>query len=266
MMSKTLNLIDSLLTTGRNLHQIGRTHDALRYLGRLADLRELPTEVAVEARTRLAEIHLQNRQYAHAQGHLTALLTRQPHHAQSHYLMASALDQDEKGDPLTALEHYRASLRGDSNQPYCLSEFGLLAVSVGEEEEGLKALHRAVELAPDEPGILGKLVEGLCLADRPEEARRTLQAALFRHSRHAGFRKLWSDFQFHQLREAQEASGPGRAENHVQRDEPVLLPFVRPVSETPPAVGRKIIRKDGPSSPAPPHRPRLERMADRKHA
>jgi Tfp pilus assembly protein PilF len=266
MMSKTLNLIDSLLTTGRNLHQMGRTQDALRYLGRLADLRELPTEVAVEARTRLAEIHLRNRQYAHAQRHLSAVLTRQPQHAPSHYLMASALDQDEKGDPLAALDHYRASLRTDPDQPRCLSEFGVLAVSLGEEEEGLKALHRAAELAPDKPGILAKVVEGLCLADRPDEARRTLQAALFRNPRHAGFRKLWSDFQFHQLQEAQASSQPGNAENRARQEEPVLLPFVRPVSATPPTIGRRIIRQDSPSSPAPPHRPRLHRMADRKHA
>ena len=38
-MSKTLNLTDQLLSRGRFLQEIGRTHDAARVLGRLAKAR-----------------------------------------------------------------------------------------------------------------------------------------------------------------------------------------------------------------------------------
>src|SRR5439155_923816 len=80
-------------------------------------------------------------------------------------------------------------------------------------------LRKALALDPDNPVVVGRLVEGLCLADRAAEARKVLQAARFRHPRDSRFRKLWNDFQFRQL--AGEQYTPPVAE------EPVILPFVR---------------------------------------
>jgi tetratricopeptide (TPR) repeat protein len=266
-MSKTLNLIDLLLARGRAQHDIGRTYDALQTLGRLTRLQELPQEVAEEAQDRLAEIQMHHRQYGRARRHLTAALAHSPNDAGYLYRMGSALDLDEQSDPEAALHHYRQSLQADPDQPRCLSDFGLLALCLGNDEEGLQALQRAVELAPDDPEILSKLLEGLCEVGQAEEARRLLRVALFRNGRHSGFRKLRSDFEFQQLREAQEAARQPGQDARPGPDGPILLPFAPTTTTTEPKrSGRKRIRRDGPAAPPPPHVPRPGCLPDRKHA
>src|SRR5207244_13334663 len=85
IMSRTLNLSQRLLERGRFLQEIGRTHDAVRVLGRLAGLRDLPAAAAEETQTRLAEMHLRQYQFAQARRHLTAALTHNPTTARYHY-------------------------------------------------------------------------------------------------------------------------------------------------------------------------------------
>ena len=53
----------------------------------------------------------------------------------------------------------------------------------------------AVEVAPENANALAKLVKGLRLAGRGDEARSALQAALFRNPRNPRFRKLWNEYQ-----------------------------------------------------------------------
>src|SRR5437870_4755683 len=98
-MSTTLNLVDRLLTTARTLQALGRTQDALRTLGRLAGLRELPAEIAEETQARLAEIHLEQGKFKQARRHLTAALALNSDRAHYHYLLATAHDMDDEGDP-----------------------------------------------------------------------------------------------------------------------------------------------------------------------
>ena len=111
--------------------------------------------------------------------------------------------------------------------------------------------------------IIARLVEGLCLADRPAEARRVLREARFRHPRDARFRKLWNDFQFRQVHESQ-YEPPVAAE-------PVILPFVRraslpvPAAETAAPSKGRIVRMDQASKPTP-HLPRPSWLPDTKHA
>jgi tetratricopeptide (TPR) repeat protein len=266
-MSRTLNLADGLLKMGRTLQEMGRTHDAQQVLSRLAAFRELPAPTAEETQARLAEILLRQRKYKQARRHLTAALTLQPDSARYHYLLATAFDLDEKGDPETALAHYRKSLELDPDQPDCLGDYGLLAICMGEDEEGLRALRRAVDLDPDNADTVGKLLEGLCQLERPEEARLTLRTALFRNPRHDRFRKLWSDFRFQQVREEQEAARHLRPPLAERNERAVVLPFVWPAPGTKPVLqGRKVIRHDGASTPAPPHMPRPTPPSGRKHA
>src|ERR1051326_1519224 len=205
-MSKTLNLVDRLLAMGRLFQQMGRTQDAVRILNRLVGLRNLPFDAAAEAQARLGELHLRQQRFKQARRHLTAALPQRPDCADYHYQLATAHDQDDEGDPKIALEHYRKALDLSPDHAACLADFGLLALCLGEEQNGLQALRRAVDLAPEDPEIMGKLVEGLCQLERPQEARQTIRAALFRNPRHGGFQKLWSDFRFQQLREEQEAA------------------------------------------------------------
>jgi Tfp pilus assembly protein PilF len=263
-MSIAINLAHGLLARGSLLQELGRTHEAHKVLSGLVGLQDLPSDIAQEAHFRLAEIELQRRQYQRARRHLAAAIAHCPDNARYHYLMAGVLDQDEDADPRRAYDYYRRSLELDPDQASCLGDFGLLALSLGENEEGLAALRRAVQCAPDDAESVGKLVEGLCELDHAEEARRVLRAALFRNPRHAGFHKLWSDFQFQQLRQAQEAA---RCTAQPGYDRPVVLPFVHLASDTLPAGAvRKLVRQDGASSPRPPHSTGPTRLPGKKRA
>jgi Tfp pilus assembly protein PilF len=264
-MSKTLNLVDCLLAKGRNLQQLGRGQDALVLFQHLAGFRQLPQQIAEETQLRLAEIQLERGEYQSARRHLTAALAKKPTSARYHFLMATALEGDEKGSDRRALEHYRMSLQLDADQPECLGEAGMLALRVGKVSEGLKWLRRAVELAPDDPEAVARLVEGLQDIGRTEEARLTLRAALFRNPRDGRFRKLWNDFHFLELREEQESTRQARWEAGVETEKPVLLPFLRAISAPAKASGKRV-RRD-PAAPLPaPHLPRRGRLPYPRHA
>jgi tetratricopeptide (TPR) repeat protein len=263
-MSITLVLVDSLLAMGRNYQEVGRTQEALRVLDRLAGFRQLPAEVAEEAQARLAEILLDRRQFHKARRHLTAALVHQPDCARYHYLMAIALESDDRADRHRAADHYRASLRLDPDQPDCLGDFGLLALRLGQTEEGVRCLYRAVELAPDDPEAVSRLVEGLQEEGRPEEARRALHAALFRNPRDRRVRKLWEDFQFDQLRREQERDRRHAFDLGGEAEGPNLLPFIRLAPGTAP--GPRRVPRDPPSPPSPPHASRPAGLPNRRHA
>jgi tetratricopeptide (TPR) repeat protein len=261
-----LNLVDCLFQRGQRLQTLGRTTDARYIFGRLASLKELPTQVAQESAARLGEIELGQRRYRQARRRFAAAIAHQPENARYHYLMARALDLDEDGDLARAYEHYQRSLELDPNQPECLSDSGLAALCLGDTEEGLRALRRAVDLSPDDPEIVGKLVEGLCEAEKADEARAVLRAARFRNPRDLRFTKLWDDFQFQQLRAKQEAERASRR-SRESSGYAIILPFVHPAPGSAPSPAlRKRIRKDGASFPNPPHIPRPSGMRDRKPA
>jgi tetratricopeptide (TPR) repeat protein len=263
-MSRTLNLVDHLLMTGRNFQALGRIHDALRTLKRLCRFRELPTEAAEEAQARLGEMQIQRGKFARARRHLTAALRACPENARYHYLLATAVDADPHADPQRAAEHYRRSLELDPDQPDCLVRHGELLLRLGQREEGLGCLCRAVELSPNDPEVVGKLAAGLRLANQADEARSVLRAALFRNRRDHRFHQLWNDFRFQEARRGQ-AAARRQDEEAGGEDGPVLLPFPRPaapacrpsVLDEEQAAGRKVVRHDGPETlPAPHVRPR----------
>jgi Tfp pilus assembly protein PilF len=266
-MSKTLNLADSLLAMGRKFQDLGRDYDARQVLGKLAAFRELPPQVAEETQVRLAELHLKHRRFRRARRHLTAALAHQPDHARYHYLLAGALNSDERGDLRSAAEHYRRSLELDPQQPRCLGEYGLLVLTLGQTDEGLDALRRARDLAPDNPEFVGNLVEGLRQEGLLDEARTVLRAALFRNPRDERFRKLRNDFEFAQLRRDQETRRHWGPAGPAADDGPVLLPFVRPPSNPAPTpAGRKRVRRDGASPPPAPHLPHHDRRPHHRRA
>src|SRR5436190_22731439 len=97
-MSRTLNLIDLLLNSGRHLCAIGRTAEALEVLTRLADFRSLPSHVIEETQALLADLHMQRENYTKARRHLTAALAFRPLKAEYHHMMAIAIEEDENAD------------------------------------------------------------------------------------------------------------------------------------------------------------------------
>lgn len=250
-MSMMLNLVDRLRNLGTNYQKLGRDRDAYRVWKRLAAFRSLPAELLEEAHVHLAELRLARQQFRRARRHLAVALLYRPDSARYHLLMARALNSLDHGDPERAAEHYRRSVELDANQPRTWAEVGLLAVDLGNVEEGIAALRRAAELADDDAAVLALVVEGLCLAERADEARQVLLAARFRHPRDRRILKLWNDLQYDELHEAQEQTRQQRPRLAVP-EEPTLLPFVRPTLNQP----RLRIRRDPPQPLPLPHRPR----------
>ena len=262
-MTIKLNLVGHLMALGRKYQEIGRFSDAEGVLGRLSRFGALPAATAEEAQARLAELHMRRRKYARARRCLTAALAHQPDSARYHLLMATALQADGRGDLQQADEHYRRSLELDPKQVKCQSDSGLLAVRLGRTEEGLVRLRQAVVQASDDVDALRKLVKGLRLADRGDEARSAIRAGLFRNSRNPRFRSLWQNFQFKQLRRSQQSKR--RLRRPGADGGPVLLPFRPPAAEAPATALPDNVRLDGPATVAPPHAPRTARRPDQRH-
>ena len=259
-MGRTLNLCECLLAMGRDFQSAGRLVEASRVLQRLAGFRDLPAPIAEDAHARLATIFLELREFKKARRHLTSVLFYRPSHAPYYYQLASALHHDPDVDPTRAVRYYRQALRLDADQPRWWCDFGRLLLQIGRTQKGVVALRKALSLAPDNPALIAKLVEGLCLAGRTAEARAILRDARFRHPRDPRFRKLWNDFRFRRV--ASEQYDTPAAE------EPVILPFVRRAAlpeATPPQLPGRIVRLDHGSKPAP-HLPRPAWRPDSKHA
>jgi tetratricopeptide (TPR) repeat protein len=257
-MSKTLNLVDRVLAQGRKLHRLGATQAALRVISRLTAFRALPPRIARRVQEHLARVHLRSRRYAKARRYLAALLVQDPDNAAHHYRMARAVAAGRRCDRGRALEHCRRAAELAPRNVSYLSSLGILAVRQG-QQEGLDLLRRAAALAPRNPRVLRRLVRGLCLLGRTEEARAALLAALFRNSKDIRFRRLRQDFQFEQLHQCQV-----RARRRTHKDEagPVLLPFIR-LAAGDSAGG---VRVDGPTVLPGPHQPRSLRRPDQRHA
>ena len=232
-MMPTLNLVDHVLAIGRRYQEVGRHRDAASILSRLARFRYLPAEAAEEAQSRLAELYLKRRKFKQARRHLTAALRHQPDNARYHYLLATALAADEVPDLERAGEHFHRALELDPGHVKCLADYGQLLLRLGQTEEGLTRLRDAAERAPEDIEVLGKLVKGLRLSGRTDEARSVLQKALFRNARSPRFRKLYNEFRFHQARR-RETERLRRSDNETEGEQPVLLPFVRVVTESTP--------------------------------
>jgi Tfp pilus assembly protein PilF len=264
-MMPTLNLVDHVLSLGRRYQEVGRHRDALTVFSRLSRFRYLPSEAAEETQARLAELHLKRRKYKHARRHLTAALRHQPDNARYHYLLAAALHAEEGADLERAGEHYRRALELDPNHVKCLADYGHLLLRLGRTEEGLERLRQAADRAPEDVEILGKLVKGLRLAGRTDEARSVLQVALFRNSRSPRFRKLWNEFRFQQARRQRETERLQQSDEQANEEAPLLLPFVRVVTDGPansdcPTIVRRDEVNAGPTRPL-----RLARRSDRRN-
>jgi Tfp pilus assembly protein PilF len=263
-MSKTLNLNQHLLFEGRRYYAVGADQQAFRTFGRLAHLRDLPPDIAEETQFHLAELLLKQRKFAKARRHLTAALAHDADNPEYHYMMASAHEDDPKGNARLALHHYRQCVRLDPENAYYHVDAGRFAAGHGELKLGLTWLQRSAELAPDEADIIGEVVR--CLQEQGEldEAQSIARAALFRNSRNPQFHRLWNDVRFQDLHQRQQQIQKTRRIRRAEVEGPVCLPFLKLTVMTP--RGRKLVRQDGPSHPRPPHLASLGAVRNQKHA
>jgi tetratricopeptide (TPR) repeat protein len=267
-MSRMLGLVDSLLVAGRKQQQLGREGEALKIFKRLASFGDLPEGVAEETQARLGEIQVRRGHYRKARRHLAAALAHQPQSSRYHALMAGALAADDrKGDRELALAHYRLALDLDGDDPDCLSEYGLLAVRMGETGEGFAALRQAVEMCPSNPELVTRLVDALGEEGREDEARQVLRLAVFQNPRDARFQRLYGDWRFHELRRQQQSEIRGMTAASGTSG-PRILPFVRMSDqgreEAKGRVSAKIVRRDPPAPQ--PFKPRQGRLRQRRSA
>jgi tetratricopeptide (TPR) repeat protein len=263
IMSTTLNLFEQLLARGRTLHALGLNHEATRVFGRLTAMRTLPPEVAEEAQKALGELRLRRGQFQKARRHLAAAIAANPFRAGYHFLMATAVAEDDAAAPERALEHLRQAVELEPANADYWCELGLYALEIQESDEGLRALRRAAELEPNNPDVLARVAGGLRAAHEVDEARSLLRAAQFRNARDRRFQRLWNDFQFQVVHHEQQRR---RQEEAPLEGEPVLLPFVPVPKAEPTSRGRRVVRTDRPSSPGGPHMPRGSRVHDKEPA
>jgi Tfp pilus assembly protein PilF len=260
-----LNLVDELLSRSRHFHKIGRRHEAFNLLIRLADLREIPIHAAEEIEVRLGESYLRQRRFKQARHHLAAALTYQPDNARYHFLLAHTFSHGSRPNPQRASKHYQRSLELEPKRPIRQSAFGLFLVQFGQSSEGLRHLRRAAKIAPQAPAVLKKVLAGMLLANRSEEARRVLLTARFHAPRDPRVLALWNDLHFQQIRKEQQTALLRVNLNRAQP--PVLLPLDRPKNAG--ALSRQsraAIRQDLPSGTPAPRSILRVRRPDQRHA
>jgi tetratricopeptide (TPR) repeat protein len=194
-MGKMLNLIDILLTTGRQLVLMGRFTEALQPLTKLSAFRNLPEEALVELQSLLAEIALQQKNFKSARRHLTAAIAMRPLHAEYHYLMALAIDEDIDADRKRAEMYYTRAIELDGLSVYYV-DFGAYLVSIGKSKEGLKMVRKAYAIGIADAEIVGKAADILRREGHVEEATAKVRAALFHNHASTDFRLLWQEHQY----------------------------------------------------------------------
>jgi Tfp pilus assembly protein PilF len=263
-MSRTLNVCNHLLDQGRKYQQIGIEHRAQRVLGHLARLAELPADVAEECQVRLAQLLLKAHKFARARRILTAALSHDDNNGAYHHLMAQAVAADRRETRDRALEHYRRCVELAQDEPHFHADAGAFAARHGHGQLGLQWLRRAVELAPEDVEVVGKVVRGLQAAGQVDEARQMARAALFRNSSDPRFRQLWNDFRFRELYRRQQRAQKRRLIRGAIAEGRVFLSFEEMTIET--ANGRRVVRQDRPSRTPGPNFLRLPRGVERKHA
>jgi tetratricopeptide (TPR) repeat protein len=249
-MSMTLNLADRLLSLGQHYLRLGRDQEALKAFANVARLPDVKRPVAEEAQAGLADIYFRRNKFRQARRHLHVALTRDPACARYHHLLAVTLEEE---DITRAAKHYARAVKLAPNVAEYHCDLGLCLRSMAEIEKGLKHLARAVELEPDAEEYVRHYALSLIDADRPEDARRAVLAALFRNPREPRLKGLWQELRF---REAQQSQRRESVKQRLGSDRPVLLPFrvkERKSSRRTSAKEVAILRIDGPVHGSQPH-------------
>ena len=187
--------------------------------------------------------------FADARRHLRAAARIDPADATTRFHLGRAYELDPFGSDELAAKHYRAAVKRARTNARYRAAFGRAAVRAGDRVGGVKALIRAVRLAPADVAVLAVVVDGLLDAGRVRTARRIVGRARFLARTNPTLLSLWNRVRFAEARAAQETCRPAK-----------VLPFVRLVAgRTAPADGR-IVRKDPPQRP----RPHFGRVAVRR--
>jgi tetratricopeptide (TPR) repeat protein len=249
LMGKTLNFVCHILSDVRRLLDINQPRHALRLLRGLAGVADLPEAPGGEIYYLLGEVHLNLGQYRLARRYLRRALRLVPLDAQALYDMARAVECDPHMDASHAARYYNRAIELSPQSVCLLVDAGAYFVQLGREKKGLALLARAVELAPNDIETLQTYVECLCDARQFAQARRVLDVARFALRSKSMVAQLRDRIEFHEAHQTQEHA-PHRGQSAIA--EPVLLPYLRVVSDEPMSVRGAKYRRDQ-ASKARPH-------------
>jgi tetratricopeptide (TPR) repeat protein len=254
-MNQTINLVDRLLSQGRQLAFMGRSVEARRRLDKLLAFPDVPVAQRVEAHQLLADIHIDGQCYRKARRHLLAALGLQPECAETHYRLAVTLDLDPEVEPKKAARHFRKALELKPDEASYWSGYGQICLRIGKEKAAYGAFIAAADLAPMDVAIVDEIADGLCFLGKEEDARSVLTAARFRLGHDAELEQLWNRFRFLQLHREQQTA---RRRQALAEGEAVILPFVpsREARDTS-GLGEPIILRHDRFSAPKPHTARL---------
>lgn len=240
-MSKTLNLVDILLTTGRNLVLMGRFTEALVPLTKLAGFRNLPLHVLNEVYALTADVHIQQENYKDARRQLAAAIALKPLEARHHYLMAVAIVEDDYADQSRAEMYFDRAVRIEADNAAYWLDFGSYLFTQGKATEGLKAICKAYAIDTSDAEIVGEVAQVLRREGLYDAATTKLRAALFENHGAQAFRQLWQQHQFALIHAQQQK----KATRGDAQDRPVILPFTgRPAQGKFVDLGGRTIRID----------------------
>ncbi len=193
-MSKTLNLIDHLFTSGRHFLGLGHLTRARLIFEHLSRLENLSPTDFQEVHEHLADIAWRQGDFQRASRHQVTLGSLDPQDAKHHHRLGKSLVQEGKRDE--ALEQMRQAVQLDPKHAEYHADLGQLALDLDLDAEATAALRRAAELAPNEFAVVRTTSLSLVEAGLGDEARRFVRAAQFRNSRDRRFHDLWYDVQY----------------------------------------------------------------------
>lgn len=260
-MNSSIHVHDHLLSTGRNLHQIGRDADARRFLASLLTAGDLAPHARAELHALIGEIEFELGRYRRARRHFAIVIGLRPYDTETCLRYADAVDADPDSDPRKAWAARRRATRIDSFDSKCWAALGQSGLRIGDRKRALRAFRRAARLRPERVDTLAEVVGGLVELGRDKEAQTVLNCARFRRPHDTAIQALWNNFRFARLQRKQQREKAKRPDS-----EPTILPFPgRSIASSAQAENPVVLRADCRSRPVP-HLLRLFGVRDPRRA
>ena len=240
---------ESAMTIARTHAQSGRCSRALDVLNTALAGGELSIADTVDAHRLAAQILNESERFRLARRHLQSALRLSPRHADLHYELGMAYQNDPYGCDRRAAARFRAAVAFEPDSAIYRAALGRALIRLNRVRSGVRELRHAVTLAPTDWNVLSVAVDGLREADRPQLAQRWVEAALFQLPNSASLRGLWNRVRFDAARAVQQESFKVLAPTSLR---PATLPFMRVATESATGHGTGgIVRADVGSRPTP---------------
>ena len=174
------DLLRGILDQARSLRERSQDGEAYRKLRQLLAFAEMPAEIREEAHLALADLLMDLGRYRKARRCLVAALAISPHKADTHFMMALAIDEDIDADPTRAMSHLKFAVKANPDQPAYWIVLGQVAQRLQRTATARTAYRRALQLELTSMSELEDVVVGLVECGRVREAKAALMGSHFR--------------------------------------------------------------------------------------